>query len=97
MIPVVFIGEYNTTGWLLTAAVVANWLMCIAFATEFVTVTSLTQYRAGYARKAWLDLLINVVAAEPFDRPRTRCLGGRGSACDRVQAYAERDGTAKKK
>lgn len=35
VIPVVFIEEYSTTGWLLTAVGVANWLIWAAFAAEF--------------------------------------------------------------
>lgn len=62
VIPVVFIEEHSTTGWLLTAAVIANWLIWAAFATEFAVVISLAQNRAAYARKAWLDLLIIVVS-----------------------------------
>ena len=62
VIPVVFIEEYNTTGWLLTAAGIANWLIWAAFAAEFAVVISLAQNRAAYARKAWLDLLIIVVS-----------------------------------
>ncbi|MCY4621325.1 MAG: hypothetical protein OXD34_05755 [bacterium] len=62
VIPVVFIEEYSTTGWLLTAAVIANWLIWAAFAAEFAVVISLAQNRAAYARKAWLDLLIIVVS-----------------------------------
>ncbi len=62
MIPVVFIEEYSTTGWLLTAAGIANWLIWAAFAAEFVVVISLAHDRAAYARRAWLDLLIIVVS-----------------------------------
>ena len=62
VIPVVFIEEYSTTEWLLTAAGIANWLIWAAFATEFAVVMSLTSKRATYARKAWLDLLIIVVS-----------------------------------
>ena len=62
VIPVVFIEEYSTAGWLLAAAVVANWLIWAAFAAEFAVVISLAQNRATYARRAWLDLLIIVIS-----------------------------------
>lgn len=62
VIPVVFIEEYSTTGWLLTAAGIANWLIWAAFAAEFAVVISLAPNRAAYTRKAWLDLLIIVVS-----------------------------------
>lgn len=62
VIPVVFIEEYSTTGWLLSTARIANWLIWAAFATEFAVVISLAQNRAAYARKAWLDVLIIVVS-----------------------------------
>ena len=62
VIPVVFIEEYSTTGWLLTAVGVANWLIWAAFAAEFAVVVSLAQNRAAYARMAWLDLLIIAIS-----------------------------------
>ncbi|MDE0368715.1 MAG: ion channel [bacterium] len=62
VIPVVFIEEYSTTGWLLTAAWVANWLIWTAFAAEFAIVVSLAHNRAAYTRKAWLDLVIIVIS-----------------------------------
>ncbi|MYB44187.1 MAG: two pore domain potassium channel family protein [Acidimicrobiia bacterium] len=62
VIPVVFIEEYSTTAWLLTAAGVANWLIWAAFAAEFAVVVSLAQNRAAYAQKAWLDLVIIVIS-----------------------------------
>lgn len=62
VIPVVFIEQRATTGWLLTTATVANWLIWAVFAAEFAVVISLTQKRVGYARKAWLDLLIIFVS-----------------------------------
>ena len=62
VIPVVSIEEYSTTGWLLTVAAVANWLIWAAFAAEFAVVMSLTDDRVAYARAAWLDLLIIAVS-----------------------------------
>ena len=62
VIPVVFIEEYSTTAWLLTAAGVANWLIWAAFAAEFAVVVSLAQNRGAYARKAWLDLVIIAIS-----------------------------------
>ena len=62
MIPVVFVEEYSTTGWLLTSAGVANWLIWAAFAAEFAVVVSLAENRAAYARKAWLDLVIIAIS-----------------------------------
>lgn len=62
VVPVVFIGEYSTTGWLLTVAATANWLIWAAFAAEFAVVMFLTDRRLAYARRAWLDLLIIVVS-----------------------------------
>ena len=62
VIPVVFIEEYSTTGWLLTVAGIANWLIWAAFAAEFAVVISLADNRVAYARAAWLDLVIIVVS-----------------------------------
>ena len=42
VIPVVFIEEYSTTGWLLTSAGLANWLIWALFAAEFAVVISLS-------------------------------------------------------
>ena len=62
VIPVVFLEGYSSTGWLLTVAGIANWLIWAAFAAEFAVVISLTGNRVAYARAAWLDLLIVVVS-----------------------------------
>ncbi|MCY4369628.1 MAG: hypothetical protein OXF41_09475 [bacterium] len=62
VIPVVFIEEYSTTGWPQAVAGIANWLIWAVFAAEFAVVISLANSRAGYARMAWLDLLIIVVS-----------------------------------
>ena len=62
VIPVLFIEEYSTTGWLLIVAETANWLIWAAFAAEFTVVIYLAEDRVAYARKAWLDLLIVVVS-----------------------------------
>ena len=62
VIPVVFIEEYSTTGWLLTVAGIANWLIWAVFAAEFGMVVSLADNRVGYARRAGLDLLVIVVS-----------------------------------
>ena len=62
VIPVLFIEEYSTTGWLLIVAGTANWLIWAAFAAEFTVVIYLAEDRVAYARKAWLDLLIVVVS-----------------------------------
>ena len=62
VIPVVFVEEYSNTGWLLTAAGVANWLIWATFVAEFAVVITLADNRVAYARKAWLDLLIIVIS-----------------------------------
>ena len=62
MIPVVFIEEYSTTGWLLGVAGAANWLIWAAFAAEFGVVICLAHDRIAYARRAWLDLLVVAIS-----------------------------------
>ena len=62
VIPVMFVEAVSSTGWLLTVAGIANWLIWAAFAAEFAVVISLAGNRVAYARAAWLDLLIIVVS-----------------------------------
>ena len=51
-----------TDGWLSVLAMVLNWLIWTVFAIEVSVVTSLTDNRLAYLRKAWLDLAVIVFA-----------------------------------
>ena len=60
--PMLLIELVATDGWLSVLAVVLNWLIWTVFAIEVSVVTSLTDNRLAYLRKAWLHLAVIVFA-----------------------------------
>lgn len=62
VVPVIFIEDRASSTLLLGIAYWANWLIWGIFLAEYVVVVGLTDRRAAYSRKAWLDLFIIVTS-----------------------------------
>lgn len=74
VVPVIFIEARAESVTLLTIADVGNWVIWLVFVAEYVTVVWLTDRKAAYTRKAWLDVFIIVTSFPLLTLGATRLL-----------------------
>lgn len=65
VVPALVIEETATSPALLTAAVVVNWVVWLAFCGEYLARLTLAPAKGAFVRSAWLDLAI-IVLSPPF-------------------------------
>jgi voltage-gated potassium channel len=68
VVPALILEDRTLNPYVLAGAVALNWIVWLAFCTEFV-VRWAADRRVGYLRRAWFDLLL-IVVSPPFFVPQ---------------------------